>query len=113
MPASGPGQQFGQTVQQNQQNQFNAIANVPLQGQVTGMQQQQQSQGGDKFSPGNIFAAMKKSEFGKPDEQRPQDSGEPRSEPNHNLPNVVLSSEISPSPSSNRRRDITSLYKPK
>lgn len=75
MPASGPGQQFGQTVQQNQQNQFNAIANVPLQGQVTGMQQQQQSQGGDKFAPGNIFAAMKKSEFGKPDEQRPQDSG--------------------------------------
>ena len=75
MPASGPGQQFGQGVQQNAQNQFNNIANVPLQGQVTGMQQQQ-SQGGDKFAPGNIFAAMKKSEFGKPEEQRAQDSGE-------------------------------------
>lgn len=75
MPSTGPGQQFGQGVQQNAQNQFNNIANVPLQGQVTGMQQPQQPGGGDKFAPGNIFAAMKKSEFGKPEEQQPQNSG--------------------------------------
>ena len=31
--------------------------------------------GGDKFAPSNIFAAMKKSEFGKPEEQQPQNSG--------------------------------------
>lgn len=71
-------QQFGQGVQNDVNSRFDAVANVPLQGQVTGMQgqQQQQQQGPDKFAPSNIFAAMKKSEFGKPEEQRPQDSGE-------------------------------------
>jgi hypothetical protein len=75
-PQSGPGQQFGQTMHQTASNTFNNVANVPLQGQVTGMQPQQQGGGGDKFAPSNIFAAMKKSEFGKPEEQRPQESGE-------------------------------------
>ena len=29
----------------------------------------------DKYAPSNIFAAMKKTDFGKPEEQRPQESG--------------------------------------
>ena len=29
----------------------------------------------DKFAPSNIFAAMKKTDFGKPEDERPQESG--------------------------------------
>lgn len=67
----GPAQQFGQTMHQQASSTFNNIANV---GPPQPQQQQQQPQG-DKFAPGNIFAAMKRSDFAKPDEQRPQDSG--------------------------------------
>jgi len=36
----------------------------------------QQQENPDKFAPSNIFAAMKKQDFTKPEEQRPQDSSE-------------------------------------
>jgi hypothetical protein len=55
---------------QQPQSSFNAIANVgppPPPGQD-----------GNKFAPGNIFAAMKKADFGKPEEQQPQSSSELR-----------------------------------
>ncbi|ORY24778.1 hypothetical protein BCR39DRAFT_545879 [Naematelia encephala] len=55
----------GNYPQQSQQSSFNTIAS---------MQQQQPQQAGDKFAPSNIFAAMKKTDFAKPEEQRPQES---------------------------------------
>lgn len=55
-----------------QNSAFNQIANMPTQQQ---QQQQQQPQDGNKFAPSNIFAAMKKSDFGKPEDQQPQGSG--------------------------------------
>jgi hypothetical protein len=57
--------------QQPQQSAFNAIASLPppqLQPQQTGT--------GDKFAPSNIFSAMKRQDFGKPEEQQPQDASE-------------------------------------
>jgi hypothetical protein len=51
--------------QQSQQSSFNAIASIGP---------PQQASNPDKFAPTNIFAAMKKQDFGKPEEQRPQDS---------------------------------------
>ncbi|WVQ81211.1 hypothetical protein IAT38_003333 [Cryptococcus sp. DSM 104549] len=55
-------------MQQPQQSTFNQIASMPP------PQAPQSSGGGDKFAPGNIFAAMKKTDFGKPEEQQPQSS---------------------------------------
>lgn len=55
-----------------QNSAFNQIASMPQ--QPTG-QPQQQPQNGDKFAPSNIFAAMKKNDFGKPEEQQPQNAG--------------------------------------
>lgn len=60
--------------QQPQNLAFNQVANM----QAPQQQPQQTGNGGgggDKFAPSNIFAAMKKSEFGKPEEQQPQNSG--------------------------------------
>lgn len=57
--------------QQSQNSAFNQIANMPQQQQ---QQAQQQQQNGDKFAPSNIFAAMKKNDFGKPEEQQPQNA---------------------------------------
>jgi hypothetical protein len=54
--------------QQQPQSSFNAIANV---GPPPAPQQNQ-----DKFAPSNIFAAMKKTDFGKPEEQQPQSASE-------------------------------------
>ncbi|WWC91237.1 uncharacterized protein L201_006179 [Kwoniella dendrophila CBS 6074] len=51
---------------QQPQSSFNAIANMPP------PQPQQGDQ--NKFAPSNIFAAMKKSDFGKPEEQQPQNA---------------------------------------
>ncbi|WRT69028.1 uncharacterized protein IL334_006011 [Kwoniella shivajii] len=51
---------------QQQQTSFNAIANMPP------PQPQQGDQ--NKFAPSNIFAAMKKPDFAKPEEQQPQQS---------------------------------------
>ncbi|WWD06734.1 hypothetical protein V865_004829 [Kwoniella europaea PYCC6329] len=48
------------------QSSFNAIANMPP------PQPQQTEQ--NKFAPSNIFAAMKQSDFGKPEEQQPQNA---------------------------------------
>ncbi|WWD21143.1 hypothetical protein CI109_105624 [Kwoniella shandongensis] len=50
-----------------QQSSFNAVASMQ-------QQPQQSQQQGDKFAPSNIFAAMKKTEFGKPEEQQPQNA---------------------------------------
>jgi hypothetical protein len=52
------------------QSSFNAIA--ALGPQQTGMQQ---GGGGDKFAPSSIFSAMKRTDFGKPEEQQPQGPG--------------------------------------
>lgn len=49
--------------QQPQQTAFNAIANMPP---------PQQQENPDKYAPTNIFAAMKRQDFGKPEEQQPQ-----------------------------------------
>lgn len=62
----------GGSGQQSQQNSFNAVANMPP---------PQQQQAPDKFAPSNIFAAMKKTEFGKPEDERPQDASESLSPP--------------------------------
>ncbi|WVQ93256.1 hypothetical protein IAU59_000322 [Kwoniella sp. CBS 9459] len=56
----------GAMQQPQQQSAFNAIANIGP------PPQPQQNQ--DKFAPSNIFAAMKKNDFGKPEEQQPQNS---------------------------------------
>lgn len=56
--------------QQSQYSAFNQVANM----QQQPPQQQQQQQNGDKFAPSNIFAAMKKNDFGKPEEQQPQNA---------------------------------------
>jgi hypothetical protein len=53
-----------------QNSAFNQIANMPQQ-----QPQQPQQPQGDKFAPSNIFAAMKKNDFGKPEEQQPQGAG--------------------------------------
>ncbi|OXG22921.1 hypothetical protein C367_03848 [Cryptococcus neoformans Ze90-1] len=55
--------------QQQQQSTFNTIASMPP------PQPQQSQQAPDKFAPSNIFAAMKKTDFGKPEEQQPQAAG--------------------------------------
>ncbi|WWC73129.1 uncharacterized protein I206_107095 [Kwoniella pini CBS 10737] len=55
-----------QQPQMQQQSSFNAIANMPPPQQAQGDQ--------NKFAPSNIFAAMKKNDFGKPEEQQPQSS---------------------------------------
>jgi len=55
---------------QQQNSAFNQIANMPQQ-----QPQQQQAPAPDKFAPSNIFAAMKKNDFGKPEDQQPQGSG--------------------------------------
>ena len=52
--------------QQSQQSSFNAIAD---------MRPPEPQANPDKFAPSNIFAAMKKTDFGKPEDQKPQDSG--------------------------------------
>ncbi|RXK37875.1 hypothetical protein M231_04874 [Tremella mesenterica] len=51
--------------QQSQQSSFNVIASIPP---------PQQPQNPDKFAPSNIFAAMKKTDFGRPEDERPQSS---------------------------------------
>lgn len=56
--------------QQQQQSSFNAIASIP-----PPQPQQSQQAAPDKFAPSNIFAAMKKTDFGKPEEQQPQAAG--------------------------------------
>lgn len=56
--------------QQQQQSTFNAIASIP-----PPQAQQSQQAAPDKFAPSNIFAAMKKTDFGKPEEQQPQAAG--------------------------------------
>jgi hypothetical protein len=56
--------------QQSQNTAFNQIANMPQQ-----QPQQPPQPAPDKFAPSNIFAAMKKSDFGKPEDQQPQNSG--------------------------------------
>ncbi|KIR26661.1 hypothetical protein I309_04430 [Cryptococcus deuterogattii LA55] len=56
--------------QQQQQSTFNAIASIP-----PPQPQQSQQAAPDKFAPSNIFAAMKKTDFGKPEEQQPQAAG--------------------------------------
>lgn len=56
--------------QQQQQSTFNAIASIP-----PPQPQQPQQAAPDKFAPSNIFAAMKKTDFGKPEEQQPQAAG--------------------------------------
>lgn len=63
----------GMPFQQPQQSAFNVIANLPPPQipQATGM-----SGGGDKFAPSNIFSAMKRTDFGKTEEQTPQPSSE-------------------------------------
>lgn len=71
---AGPQQQFGQNMHQQASSTFGSIASMGP--PAPPQQQQQQPPQGDKFAPGNIFAAMKRQDFGKPDEQRPQDSGE-------------------------------------
>ncbi|KAK8843340.1 hypothetical protein IAR55_006996 [Kwoniella newhampshirensis] len=53
--------------QSQQQSTFNAVASMQ-------QQPQQPQQQGDKFAPSNIFAAMKKTDFGKPEEQQPQNA---------------------------------------
>ncbi|WVN87949.1 uncharacterized protein L203_103146 [Cryptococcus depauperatus CBS 7841] len=53
---------------QPQQTTFNVIASIP----PPQIQPQSSGGGGDKFAPSNIFAAMKKTDFGKPEEQQPQ-----------------------------------------
>jgi hypothetical protein len=53
---------------QQPQSSFNAIANVGP--------PPPPAQDGNKFAPGNIFAAMKKADYGKPEEQQPQSSSE-------------------------------------
>lgn len=58
-----------QQQQQQQQSTFNTIASMPP------PQPQQAQQAPDKFAPSNIFAAMKKTDFGKPEEQQPQAAG--------------------------------------
>lgn len=60
---------FPQQQQQQQQSTFNTIASMPP------PQPQQAQQAPDKFAPSNIFAAMKKTDFGKPEEQQPQAAG--------------------------------------
>jgi hypothetical protein len=55
---------------QPQNSAFNQIANMPQQ-----QPQQPPAPAPDKFAPSNIFAAMKKNDFGKPEEQQPQGSG--------------------------------------
>jgi hypothetical protein len=55
---------------QQQNSAFNQIANMPQQ-----QPQQPPAPAPDKFAPSNIFAAMKKNDFGKPEEQQPQGSG--------------------------------------
>jgi hypothetical protein len=55
---------------QPQNSAFHQIANMPQQ-----QPQQPQQPAPDKFAPSNIFAAMKKNDFGKPEEQQPQGSG--------------------------------------
>ncbi|ODO01433.1 hypothetical protein I350_06252 [Cryptococcus amylolentus CBS 6273] len=65
----GMGMQQNFTGMPQQQSSFNAIASIPP------PQPPQQSGGGDKFAPSNIFAAMKKTDFTKPEEQRPQEAG--------------------------------------
>ena len=55
---------------QQQNSSFNQIANMPQQ-----QPQQPPQPAPDKFAPSNIFAAMKKSDFGKPEDQQPQNSG--------------------------------------
>lgn len=57
---------YGGYQQAQQNSSFNAIANLPP------PQVPQQTGNGDKFAPTNIFAAMKRSDFGKPEEQNPQ-----------------------------------------
>ena len=59
--------------QQSQNSAFNQVANMQAPQQQP--QQTGNGGGGDKFAPSNIFAAMKKSDFGKPEEQQPQNSG--------------------------------------
>ncbi|KAL7421316.1 cytoskeletal protein binding protein [Cryptotrichosporon argae] len=49
--------------QPQQQSAFNAIASMPP---------PQQPRQQDKFAPSNIFSAMKRTDFGKPEEQQPQ-----------------------------------------
>lgn len=69
---------YGGFQQPQQQNStFNAIANLPP------PQLPQQTGSGDKFAPTNIFAAMKRSDFGKPEEQNPQAASkcQPRARP--------------------------------
>jgi hypothetical protein len=56
----------GNFPQQSQSSNFNAIANVRPPEPV---------QNPDKFAPSNIFAAMKSSGFGKPEEEQPQSAG--------------------------------------
>ena len=72
----GPGQQFGQTMHQTANSTFGQIANMQPPQPPQMQPQQTGAGGGDKFAPGNIFAAMKRADFTKPEEQRPQDSGE-------------------------------------
>ena len=55
---------------QQPQSAFNTIASLPP------PQPQQNQNGGDKFAPSNIFSAMKRQDFGKPEEQQPQDASE-------------------------------------
>lgn len=49
---------------------FNAIASIPP---------PQPQENPNKYAPSNIFAAMKKQEFGQPEEQQPQQSSESHS----------------------------------
>jgi hypothetical protein len=60
---------YGGGFQQSQNSAFNQIANMP-----PPQPPQQPQQQPDKFAPSNIFAAMKKSDFGKPEDQQPQNS---------------------------------------
>ena len=57
----------GNFAQQSQTSNFNAIAS---------MRPPEPPQNQDKFAPSNIFAAMKQKNFGQPEEQQPQGSGE-------------------------------------
>ncbi|ORX39089.1 hypothetical protein BD324DRAFT_587922 [Kockovaella imperatae] len=52
--------------QQSQHSSFNTIAS---------MRPPEPPSNPDKYAPSNIFAAMKKADFGKPEDQRPQESG--------------------------------------
>jgi hypothetical protein len=59
--------------QPQQQSTFNAIANIPP---PQPQQPQTSGGGGDKFAPTNIFSAMKRTDYGKREEENPQPSSE-------------------------------------